>query len=136
MGFEVYLFLFGETATTGLARSAVRSLFPVAESESELNYWKVRYDARNSCEIDAAPSKSNPDILEGLCVFRPCADLRLWEAMLCILRMGTVAMFWPGGPPVLADNASLVDLPKEMVDSLGPARQVSSGSELHRLVRE
>ena len=78
-------------------------------------------------------------MLTGFYVERPCSDVRLWEALMTVLRMGAVVIFWPGGPPVVAENVDssrLPRLPKDMTDSIGPAKLVRSADELVRLVRE
>jgi hypothetical protein len=136
VGFEVYLQCFGETETTGIPRTVVRSFFAIAEDESEPDYWRVRYDSKNSCEIGVTPLASGREMLAGLFVNRPCADLRLWEGLVRILRMGSVVIFWPGGPPVVAEGTSTSDLPPDMIDSIGKPRCVSSAAELVRLVQE
>ena len=136
MGFEVYLQCFGETETTGISRTVVRSFFPITEVDSEPDYWRVRYDSKNSCEIGVTPLASGREMLTVLFVNLPCGDLKLWEGLLRVLRMGCVVMFWPGGPPVLAEGTSTSDLPKDMIDSIGKPRYVSSAAELVRLVQE
>jgi hypothetical protein len=136
MGFEVFLQCFGETTHSGISRSAVRSLFPVVDEESELDYWLVRYDERDRCHIGASPLSSNPEFLSGFYVERPCADARFWEALLSVLRMGSVVIYWPGGPPVVADGGDASRLPQDMTDSIGSPRSVSSADELLRLIRQ
>ncbi|MGC1413990.1 MAG: hypothetical protein WA817_01815 [Candidatus Acidiferrum sp.] len=136
MGFEIYLDCFGDTKTKGISRTLVRSLFPVVEEESEPDYWRVRYDKKNSSEIGVTPLTSNPEMLAGLFVNRPCADLRLWDGLVRILRMGCVVIYWPGGPPVVAEGTPTSDLPKDMIDSIGKPKYVSSAAELLRLVQE
>jgi hypothetical protein len=136
VGFEVYLQCFGETETTGISRTVVRSFFPITEDKSEPDYWRVRYDSKNSCEIGVTPLASGRETLAGLFVNRPCADLKLWEGLVRVLRMGCVVMFWPGGPPVVAEGTLTSDLPKDMIDSIGKPRCVSSVSDLIRLVQE
>jgi len=136
VGFEVYLECFGETQRTGIPRVAVRSLFPVVEQESEPDYWRLRYDKTNSCEIAVTPLKSDSKMLAGLLVDCPCVHLDLWKGLLRVLQMGSVVMFWPGGPPVLAEGGPASDLPKGMIDSIGPPKFADSADELLRLVRK
>ena len=135
MGFEVYLRCFGESERTGISLAAVRSLFPVIEDESELDYWRVRYDDKNSCHIGVTADTSNREMLKSLFVDRPCGDLRLWEALISVLRMGSVVIFWPGGPPVVADDAVAADLPKDMIASIGQPEFVHTAGDLLRLLR-
>jgi hypothetical protein len=136
MGFEVYLQCFGESEQRGISRAAVRSLFPIVEEKSEPDYWRVKYDDRNSCDIGVAAVTSSNEMLKSLYVDRPCGDLRLWEGLLSALRMGSVVIFWPGGPPIVADDATAAKLPKDMTDAIGQPKSVRSADELLRLLRE
>jgi hypothetical protein len=136
MGFEVFVQCFGETQHSGISRDAVRSLFPVVVAESKPDHWRVRYGAKDSCLVCVTPLASDPHRLKSLYVDRPCGDLRLWEALLFILRMGSVVIFWPGGPPVVSDDAIAADLPPDMTTALGPAKCVRSAEELLRAVQE
>jgi hypothetical protein len=136
VGFEVYLQCFGQSGRSGISRAAVKSLFPVLEEESEPDYWRVRYDNKNSCEIGVTAMTSDKEMLKSFYVDRPCGDLRLWEGLLSVLRMGSVVIFWPGGPPVVALEAVTADLPDDMIDSIGQPKLVSSAEELLGLLRE
>ena len=137
MSFEVFLLCFGESEPAGIPRDAVRSLFPVIAEESKPDCWRVRYDDKNSCDIYPTVDKSNEKMLKSLMVHRPCGDLRLWDALLSVLRMGSVVMLWPGGPPVVADEIVASSLPRDVTDSkIGPPRSVCSGDEILRLIRE
>ena len=136
MGFEVYVQCFGESEGTGISRAAVRSLFPVIPAESQPDFWFARYDEKNACHIGVVAIPSDKEMLKSLCVERPCADSRLWEALISILRMGSVVMFWPGGPPVVSDESVASNLPKEMTNVIGQARSVGSAEEILRLLKE
>jgi len=136
MSFEIFLKCCGETERLGLPRSALRSLFPVIEDESEADFWRVRYDSENQCAIGVSGVPSNGKMLNSLYVDRPCGDLRLWEGLLSILRMGSVVIFWPGGPLVVADGAVVADLPRDIIESLGEPKVVNSAEALLRFVQE
>lgn len=135
MSFEVYLQCFGEHARAGISRAAVRSLFPIVEKESERDYWRVRYDDQNSCHIGVTAATTDSATLQSFYVERPCGDVRLWEALLAAMKMGSVVMFWPGGPPVVADGAAGTDLPADMIAALGSPRTIRSAEELLALLR-
>jgi len=135
MGFEVYFHFCGEAERVGIPREAVRSLFQIVEEESEPDYWALRYDSKNSCNIGVAPLESDTRMLNGLYVERPCQDLRLWEGLLSVLRMGTIAMFWPGGPAIIANEATTAELPEDMIESLGLPKVVHSVTEVLWLLK-
>ncbi len=136
MGFEVFLECFGTTAQSGIPAAAVRALFPIVEKESEPDYWRVFYDDRNFCHISVKPMTSDTEKLKSIYVERPCGDLRLWQGLLAVLRMGSVFMIWPGGPLVVAEETPFADLPEDMVDAMGPPATVASAEALLRLVQE
>jgi hypothetical protein len=136
MSFEVYVQCFGENESTGIPRAVVRSLFPIIPAESKPDFWRARYDAQNSCHISVTALPSNKEMLKSFCVERPCGDSRLWEALITVLRMGSIVMFWPGGPPIVSDESVSSKLPHIIINALGTTRAVSSAGDLLRLLRE
>ena len=136
MSFEVYIQCFGRSELTGIPRDAVRILFPVLEAEPKHDRWKIRYDEKNSCHISVDPLPSNAKMLISLCVERPCGHEKLWEALISVLRMGDVVMFWPGGPPVVSGADIASRLPEEFIAGIGPAVAVQRADEILQLLRQ
>jgi hypothetical protein len=129
---NVQCFERGEPA--GMPRPRVRALFPVG-ADSEPDYWRVRYDGRNSCDVLVVPHPSDGELVRALCVHRPCRDGRLWDALLGVMRLGPVALYVLGGtPPLIADVAAAPHLPPDLVAALGPPRRVGSGREIREAV--
>lgn len=135
MGFDVFLRCLDEDHTLGLPRTEVRALFPVIEEESEPNRWNIRYDSKNFCEIYVRGYPSHEDRLSFLTIDRPCGETRLWESVLAILRMGRVVLYFPGGPPMVADEAVGAALPSDEVESMGPPRCVQSAQEIVGIIQ-
>lgn len=134
MSFDVYLQCFaGEPP--GIPKAAVRALFPIVEDGSEPDYWSVRYDRANSCKIHVDPAKSNPELITSLAVNRPCGDVRFWESVLAILRMGRVILYWPGGGPLVGSESAADELPREIAESLGQPLCVGSAQEIMDAIR-
>jgi hypothetical protein len=50
--------------------------------------------------------------------------------------MGSVVMFWPGGPPIVTDGTVATNLPQEMTNVMGAAKPVNSADEILRLLKE
>jgi hypothetical protein len=136
MGFEVYVQCFGESERTGISRTAVRALFPVVAEESQPDYWRIRYDDKNACHIGVIALPSDDKMVKSIVVERPCGNPKLWEALFSVMKMGSVAMFWPGSPPVVCDGSVASNLPNEMTNVLGPAKLVNSADEILRLLRQ
>jgi len=134
MGWAVYVESFGETKRTGIPRAEVRLLFPVVEEKSEANCWSVRYDERNSCDAGVTPIASNPEAINGLYVDKPCADLRLWQALVSLLRMGSFFLFGPGSPPIVADPGVAASLPDEIIEALGSPKLAATAEDVLRVL--
>ena len=134
MSFELYLQCFGETERLGLSRDSIRALFPVDEASSEPDYWRLRYDSQNSCDIGVHSLPTDVTKLADFYVERPCRDIRLWDSLFTVLNMGSVVLFFPEGPLIISKGISGTGIPQEMVDSLGPPVQVNSGEELRKFV--
>ena len=112
--------MFRGNRACGNTAAVVRSLFPVIEPESEPDRWRVRYDDLNHCDVSVSAIPADREFLNAVCVWRPCGDVRLWEAILQILGMGSVFIYWPGSPPIVADDEVAAGLPDEITTSLGP----------------
>ena len=134
MSFELYLQCFGETERLGLSRDSIRALFPVDEASSEPDYWRLRYDSQNSCDIGVHSLPTDVTKLADFYVERPCRDIRLWDSLFTVLNMGSVVLFFPEGPLIISKGISGTGIPQEMLDSLGPPVQVNSGEELRKFV--
>jgi len=136
MSFELYLFCYEKGQPSGIPEPAVRGLFPILEGKSEPNLWHVYYDSENTCEVAITPASGDPARIESLCIHRPCGDIRLFDSLLAILRMGSVILVFPGLESYLAaSEAVCADIPKEMLESMGQPRLVHSGQEILEVIR-
>ncbi|MBX6316623.1 MAG: hypothetical protein IRY99_27470 [Isosphaeraceae bacterium] len=63
MSFEVYLQCFEAGEPAGVPRATIRALFPVINADSEPDYWRVRYDDLNSCDIAVTPLPSDGELV-------------------------------------------------------------------------
>jgi hypothetical protein len=93
---------------------------------------KFPRESRTASEIVASCS----EMLKSFFVDRPCGDLRLWQALISVLRMGSVVIFWPGGPPVVFNESVGSNLPRDMTEAIGPAKSARSAEDLLQLLRE
>lgn len=131
MSFDIFLQCYGTMKESGLSRDKVRALFPVVREELDPAVWVVQYDDLNGCDIHVCPDGSP---LSDFMVSRPCGDLRLWAAMLNVLQMGSVVMFWPGSRPMVASGGSAEELPYEMREALGEPVFISQAEEFLELL--
>jgi hypothetical protein len=136
MSFEVFLNCFERGEPAGIPRATIRPLFPVLDDESEPDDWKVWYDEENWCNVHVTGLPTDPSLIQGLCVYRPCGDLRFWQALVEIMRLGPITLYFPGdAPPLVASKCAGEQLPTEMVDVMGQPRVVQSAHEVLEIIR-
>jgi len=119
-----------------LSRDTVRSLFPVVEPESNTEFWRVQYRPDDSCDFYLGLDESDVARIRDFMVSRPCGDERFWSAMISVLQMGSVTMYWPGSPIIVAAGTSVVGLPEGMVEALGGPVPIHSTDEIFKLLSE
>jgi len=136
MSFDLFLHCVDTGEPSGIPRAKLRSLFPIIEEESDPDYWSVRYDSSNSCNVGVGALPSNNEILSHIFVHRPCGDRRLWEALLQVLGLAPFVLYFPGGPPIVAQAEVGAALPEDMVASIGQPRCVQSVAEILKILSE
>jgi hypothetical protein len=131
VSFEVFLQCFDRGEPAGITRGKIRPLFPIVEAEADVDFWPVRYDDLNSCEISLDPLSSDPSMVTAIAVRRACGDLRLWEALLEIMRLGHTVLYVPGDCPPLVTSPEVSDhLPSDMVQALGQPKLVATAQDI------
>ena len=132
MSFDVFVQCYGNTEASGLSRDQVRGLFPVVEEKSDAERWVVQYGSTDWCDlyVDAEGETFN-----DFMVSRPAGDKRLWDALLTVLQMGDVVMFWLGSPPLIASAEGATRLPEDMVKSLGEPVLISCADQFIELLK-
>jgi hypothetical protein len=136
MSFDLYFQPVTQGKSLAISRPQLRSLFPVVEKESEPDYWMIRYDSLNVSHIGVKPTTPASDLLSSFYVERPCSDPRLWEALFQVLKCGPIVLYFPGGPPVVANDEVTEALLKDAGVSLGEPRHVYSAAEILKIIRE
>jgi hypothetical protein len=132
MSFDVFVQCYGETAKSGLPRERILSMFPISKQDSDRECWVVKYDELNSSDIYV--DAESPGIKHFM-VSHPAEDIRFWGALLAILQMGSVVMFWPGSPPLVAHKSDLEPLPEEMIEALGEPISIERPEQIFELLK-
>ena len=100
-------------------------------SEPEENFWQLRYDKVNWCDLYLGALEQDASKIESMMVSRPCVDGRLWDGLAAILKLGNVVLHFPGGAAPLFARVEVVEhLPPEMVKALGQPVCVATGKEI------
>jgi hypothetical protein len=136
MGFEIFFQCFAGGQSAGIPRATLRELFPVVEQESDRDHWRIRYGPEDSSTIGVTPDESDAELISAFYIDRPCGAAHLWEAVLSVLRMGSVMLFFPGeGPVLVGSERAVADLPPEVIETMGPPRCVKSTQEILDAIR-
>jgi hypothetical protein len=138
MSFEVFLDCFTSGEPDGVPAADVERIFGPHVQVGENGWWRVFYDEQNQCEILVGSLPSDPSLLTSLCVLRPCADPRLWEALFSVLKVGHFVLYFPAetAPLVIADESVAEHLPKDMLASMGTLTCVTSAQEICEVIRK
>jgi hypothetical protein len=130
-GVSLQLHLLPARRTGTFERALMREAFGGFLEECEPDRWRLTYDAKNTCDILLKPSAGSSNALKSLCVDRPCADMRLWDALVDILRNAPVVLVCPGCPPIVGDRSVADEI---LTKDLGEPVCVANGSELRARV--
>lgn len=136
MSFDLYFQPATHGEPLGIGRTELRALFPIIETESEPDYWKVQYDPVNTCHIGVTALGLANDLLSSFYVERPCHDPRFWEALFRVLSRDSIVLYFPGGPPIVASTEVGTALSKDVIRSLGEPCYVHSAADIRRIIRE
>ncbi len=133
MSFDVFLVCFDDGEPSSIRRTSVQTAFGDHVRWEEPDSGWTQYGAQDGCHISLAPLATDPDRISGVSVNRPVRDHRFWESLYGILRLGNVALFFPGGNgPLIAEPSVATHLPAGMIDSLGKPILVYGGSDVIR----
>jgi hypothetical protein len=136
VSFDVFLSVFDHGDLSGIPLSTVRECFGRHVEVAEGAYWKLRYDAENSCNVDLSIDPADPNRVQGLAINRPCGDSRFWNAIFKLLQAGNIVVYFPGGAaPLVASEGVKAHMPPDMVESLGNPIIVDSGAAILARIR-
>jgi hypothetical protein len=126
MSFEVFMQCFTEGERDGIPAADLQRAFGPQLQVGEGDWWKVVYDQQNWCDILLSFLPPERKLVHSVTVQRPCGDERLWEALLAVLKLGNVVLYFPAEkPPLIVAQPRISEhLPKDMVESMGPITPV------------
>lgn len=131
MGYEAFVYVFKEGKAAGISRQQVRDAFGSFLTDGGVFDWHLHYGEADNCDVMLDVDDNDKTVLRGFTVHRPCGDLRFWDAMAAILRLGNIVLFFPDNrPPLVAHRGVVRHLPADMVESLGEPKPVVTGKEI------
>ena len=130
MSFDVWVSRFREGAPDEFSRTTVLKAFGSHITQLDATCWRVFYDEQNSCDVFAGGRSEGSDLITGFTVNRPCGDQRLWDALISILRIPRMVLYFPGGRPLIADASTAEHLPADMIDAIGEPKCILLGEDI------
>jgi hypothetical protein len=129
MSFDLYLVSFADQQPSGIPRSAVLAAFGDDVRWEDEYSGVTQYSPMDDCHIELAPLKSDPELISCVSINRPAADQRFLASLYKIMRLGGVALFFPGGKgPLIANSSAATQLP--VFEHLGEPIVVQNGNEI------
>ena len=118
MSFEVFVQCYTDGKPDGVSATEIQKAFGPHLQIKEGNWWKAVYDNESDCAILVSFLPADRGLVHGLTVLRPCADQRLWDGLLALLRFGHLVLYFPAAePPLLvAEESVSAHLPEGMVE--------------------
>jgi len=130
MSFDIFITCFQDGEAHPFPRKILEDAFGGFTDRSDPTSWLVS-DSNAVIQVDDA------DEMEGFGVNRPPDGKHpFWPALVAVLRQTGSALYWPGGGPVVTDQAVVAQLPPEMIEGMGPPIVTTSVSEILRLIEE
>jgi hypothetical protein len=130
MSFEIYLQVFSDEESFGIPLKEVFQSFGEHVSKLSSTLWNIHYNSENNCDIYIHGDGSEESRITGFTVYRPCDDVRLWDALFNIMGLGHVALYFPGSRVLLRNEASVQHLLTDMVSALGGYLIVNGAEEI------
>jgi len=131
MSFEAFVHCFKDGKVASVSRQRVREAFGSSLTEGGVYDWQLDYCEADSCNVILGVDDADKSLLHSFTVLRPCGDVRFWDAMATILKLGNLVLFFPAScPPLIAEASVARHLPPDMIESLGQPKCVNTGREI------
>jgi hypothetical protein len=136
MGFEAFVQCFKDGDFDTIPMDPVRAAFGSFLSEDGPYDWRIYYNELNSCDVMLQLDDKHKKRLRGFTVLRPCADRRFWDAIMSILKMGNLVLYFPAHcSPLVADHEVIKHLPPSLIEGLGTPKCITKGKDIPKHVR-
>jgi hypothetical protein len=102
----------------------------IVSRKPEFSLWSIDYGQNNTSDIYVS-FEDGVKNCSGFTINRPCADIRLFEAIYAVLADTNSVLFYPSDdPPLIGKVSTRQHLPQDMVDSLGGPILMNNGREI------
>jgi hypothetical protein len=135
MSFELFLQAFSGGAPAGIPAAAIRAAFGAALSEREEDFWQLEFGPGQSSDLFLAPLPGTGSDIHTVSVYRPCNDARLYAGLWALLALPGTCLHFPGGPaPLVRGITAATDLPRQLLEALGPPAVLASPDALAQAI--
>src|SRR6188768_3179062 len=96
MSFDVYIQFFEHGHESGLSLTRLREMLRGPLMELEEDFWQLQFSESESSDLFLQPCALEPTLIHTLAVHRPCANMRLWQALYGLLETRGSVFHFPG----------------------------------------
>lgn len=135
MGVELILSVWRDGDVASISKQAVEMIFADHIAVAGEAQWELRYGLDEPCTATLLPALTRSDLI-GMVIDGPGKDVRFWDAVARVLRLGNVLLHGPGQPSLLIGSAAVRQhVPAEMFEAHGEPAVVQSGEDILQSVR-
>ena len=118
-----------------MPREKVQEAFGKQLTELEEELWRWGNDEVNACDIYLTFDERDKSKISSFTVERLIKDARLYDALLKILKLGNVVLYFPGcAAPLVADLKAAEHMPPDMIEALGKPKRVTTGKQISEAI--
>jgi hypothetical protein len=95
MGFDVFLQSFNASDSAGIRLDELAAIFGSALKKSADGDYDLKYGRNAICNLYVTASPADPQLIIGMNVASPIADIRLWNALYEVLSVAPMCRIIP-----------------------------------------
>ncbi|MDE2228973.1 MAG: hypothetical protein KGL11_08035 [Alphaproteobacteria bacterium] len=132
MSFDIFVSCYRDgEASTFPRKLAIELLGRFDPGGKDESHWVLKFPDGGWSEIYVT---AGPRI-GGFMVTRSPDSPEFWSGLIEILKRTTSVLYWPGGPPVVADASVIPHIPKGMIEALGEPVVTTDRDKILELIR-
>ncbi len=132
MSFDMFVSCYRDGRSSTFPRKLAIELLGKFGSSKDDSHWVLSFPNGGWSEIYIGGTESQ---VGGFMVTRSPDSPEFWNGLIEILKQTTSVLYWPGGPPVVADASVIPHIPNGMIDSLGKPVVTTDSDKIRELIR-
>jgi hypothetical protein len=128
---DAYVNCFENGEFRSMSKQQIRDAFGSYCSDGGAVDWQLYYADQNIADIVLHRNAEDSTRLDDFVIIQPCRDIRLWDSLAKILKLGNFTLTFSTGKPLcIADAAVAKHVPAEIVQDMGQPVVVHTGQDI------